>query len=47
MVVAKMKGGYGVKHCHGADKGKFINKHPISKSKAQAMHRAIEANKRR
>lgn len=45
MVVAKMDGGYGVKHCHGSDKGKFINKKPMSKSKAESMHRAIQSNK--
>lgn len=46
MSVQKVKGGYAVKHCHGAKKGKTIAKH---KTKAAAMrqHRAIQANKRR
>ena len=46
MSVRKVKGGYAVKHCHGAKKGKTIAKH---KTKAQALrqHRAIQANKHR
>jgi hypothetical protein len=39
--------GYNVVHCHGSDKGKAINKHPMTKAKAEKMHRAIEANKRK
>lgn len=45
-MVKKTKGGYNVVHCHGEDKGKSINKHPMSKEKAEAMHRAIHANKK-
>ena len=43
----KNKGKYNVIHCHGKDKGKPINKKPMSHEKALAMHRAIEANKNR
>ena len=46
-MVKKAKKGYNVVHCHGADKGKPINKKPMSKAKAEAMHRAIQANKRK
>lgn len=46
MVIKKMKGGYGVFHCHGSKKGQLIHKFP-TKAKALAMHRAIEANKNR
>lgn len=44
-MVKKGRGGYNVVHCHGEDKGKAINKKPMTK--AEAMHRAIQANKRR
>jgi hypothetical protein len=39
--------GYDVVHCHGKKKGKPINKKPMSKKKALAMHRAIEISKQR
>ena len=45
MVRKSPKGGYNVVHCHGSDKGKPINKESMSKEKAEAMHRAIEASK--
>jgi len=37
--------GYNVVHCHGADKGKPINKTPMSHEKAVKMHQAIEISK--
>jgi len=46
MTVAKVKGGYATKHCHGKKKGKIIHKFK-TKKKALAQHRAIEANKHR
>ena len=47
MVVRKNpKGGYDVKHCHGSKKGQTIAHHP-TKEKAEAQHRAIQANKRK
>ena len=46
-VIAKADGGYVIKHCHGKDKGKRISAtpHPVTKKKAQQIHRAIEASK--
>ena len=38
-------GGTNVVHCHGKDKGKPINKKPMSRKKALKMHRAIMAKK--
>ena len=46
MTVRKIKGGYGVFHCHGKDKGKIIKKFK-TKKEALAQHRAIMANKKR
>jgi hypothetical protein len=45
--VKKVAGGYVLKHCHGKDKGKRISAtpHPVSKKKAESIHRAIEASK--
>lgn len=40
-------GKYNVVHCHGKGKGKPINKKPMSREKAEAMHKAIQANKKR
>ncbi len=44
MAISKVKGGYAVKHCHGANKGKTIKKFK-TKKEAMAMHKAIMANK--
>lgn len=44
MTVAKVKGGYATKHCHGSDKGKVISKFK-TKKKALAQHKAIMASK--
>lgn len=44
MTVAKVKGGYATKHCHGKDKGKIIHKFK-TKHEAMAQHRAIEMRK--
>lgn len=46
-MIKKVKGGYVIVHCHGTDKGKRIKatKKPVSKKKAQQIHRAIMANK--
>ncbi len=46
-MIKKMDGGYGVIHCHGSDKGKFINKKPMTKKKALKMHQAIQLSKLR
>ena len=46
MTVKKVKGGYSVVHCHGANKGKVIAKFD-TKAKAMAQHRAIQASKSR
>lgn len=43
-MVRKVKGGYAVKHCHGENAGKTIKKFR-NKKEADAMHRAIMANK--
>jgi hypothetical protein len=45
--IAKVDGGYVVKHCSGKDKGKRIaaTPKPVSKKKAQSIHKAIMANK--
>jgi hypothetical protein len=40
-------GKYNVVHCHGSNKGKPINKSPMTKAKATAMHKAIQVNKKR
>lgn len=47
MSVRKVGKGYAVVHCHGKKKGKRITKKPLTKKKAQAVHRAIQANKHR
>ncbi len=45
-MVKKMPGGgYGVAHCHGKEKGKFINKKRMSKKKATKIHQAIAISK--
>lgn len=46
-MIKKVKGGYKVIHCHGADTGKAMSKKPKSKKAALAQHRAIEASKAR
>jgi hypothetical protein len=46
MAVKKVSGGYAVVHCHGKKKGQVIKKFK-TKKKAMAMHRAIQANKKR
>ena len=45
MIKSAGNGKYNVVHCHGSDKGKPINKTPMSKKKAVAMHQAIEISK--
>lgn len=45
-MIVRTKKGYGIKHCSGKDKGKFIIK-DISYQKALKMHRAIMASKAR
>ncbi len=45
-MIGKVKGGWAVKHCHGAKKGKTIAKHK-TRAGALAQHRAIQAKKRR
>ena len=45
-MIEKVKGGYAIKHCHGKNKGKTIKKFKTKKA-ALAMHRAIEANKKK
>jgi len=47
MSVVKVAHGYAVVHCHGKDKGKRITKKYMTKAKAMAVHRAIQANKNR
>ncbi|MCX7806463.1 MAG: hypothetical protein N3A38_14945 [Planctomycetota bacterium] len=46
-MLKKVKGGWVVVHCHGRDAGVRIaaTKHPVSKAKALAIHRAIIARK--
>jgi len=44
MVVEKRGNKWCVVHCHGPDKGKVIKCFPTRKQ-AEAMHRAIQANK--
>ncbi len=46
MSVRKRGNKYVVVHCHGKDKGKAITE-PTTKEKADAIHRAIQANKKR
>ena len=46
MTIARVKGGWATKHCHGADKGKIIARFKTRK-KAVAQHRAIMASKAR
>jgi hypothetical protein len=46
MIKSAGGGKVNVVHCHGKDKGKPINKKPMSKSKGLAMHRAIQSKKR-
>ena len=44
--IAKVKGGYVIKHCKSGKKGKIsATKKPVSKKKAQKIHRAIMASK--
>lgn len=47
-MIKKVNGGYVVVHCHGKDKGKRIpaTKKPVSKKKAESIHRAIWASKK-
>lgn len=47
MIKKTKSGKYNVVHCHGKDRGKPINKKPMSKEEALAMHAAIQANKRK
>jgi len=46
MTVKKTGKGYSVTHCHGTKKGKPIKTFK-TKKEALAMHRAIEANKKK
>lgn len=45
-MIVKTKIGYAIKHCHGAQEGETI-KTFRTKKEALAMHRAIEANKKK
>jgi hypothetical protein len=46
MSVRKTGSGYSVVHCHGKSKGKVIARFD-TKREAMAMHKAIQANKRK
>jgi len=48
-MIKKVIGGYVVVHCSGKNKGKRIaaTKKPVSKKKALAIHRAIQARKKK
>lgn len=43
-MIVKVKGGYKVKHCSSGKKG-YLSKKPMSKKKAMAQHRAVQASK--
>lgn len=46
MTIRKVKGGYKIMHCKSGKKGAIpATKKPVSKKKAQKIHRAIMANK--
>lgn len=47
MIKKRPGGGYGVAHCHGSRRGKFITKRRMTKAKAVKVHRAIQTNKKR